>query len=66
MNKKVDCVGDEVEAGTRKETGEELAGLNAAEGRTRRGSTERVSLVEQMVLQRLEGVPCESPFFCCH
>lgn len=36
VNKKVDSVGDEVEAGTRKETGEELARLNAAEGRTRR------------------------------
>lgn len=33
VNKKEDCVGDRIEAGSRKETGKELAGLSAAGGR---------------------------------
>ena len=40
VNKKADCVGDKIEAGTRRETGKELARLNAAEGR-KRGEAQR-------------------------
>lgn len=56
VNKKADCVGDKIEAGTRRKTGEELTRLNAAEGRKCR-EAQRVALVEQMVFQRLEEVP---------
>lgn len=33
VNKEEDCTGDRIEAGTRRGTGKELAGLNAAGGR---------------------------------
>jgi len=61
VTEKMDCVGDKIEAGTRRRIATSEIGCSRRQKTW--GSTKRVSLIEQMVFQRLEESPKSSLSF---